>query len=118
MKHHMLALQVVAITMVLGCGVKMELPEHSDTLTSLTTANPAYNDLTLGLILSDNTKNAIQHTKEFLRDRPGHDTAISCSKLFDNITSVFQDNFKEVYEIEKPRQANMANVDLIAVLDV
>ena len=111
MKRFLLLLVIGAVALVLGC---VEPPQRLDPFASLSKTNPAYVDLTLGLIYSDNTKNALEYANKYSRSHgPGAE-----QQVFTDIAAVFQQNFKAVVNIKKVDDAKAVNADLVAVLDI
>jgi len=110
-------MKVIALTMLVivvtvsGC---VEPPQRLDPFAGLSKANPAYGELTLGLIFSDNTKNALEYANNYSRS---YGTGTE-QQVFTDIAAVFQQNFKAVVKIDKVEDAQAVNADLIAVLDI
>jgi Ca2+-binding EF-hand superfamily protein len=96
-------------------------PERQDPFSSLRPVSSAYKDLTVGLVLSDNTKNAMQYAENYGEKIGGlGDPRVTkaASQLFQDIAVVFQRNFKAAVKIEKVDEAKAVNADLVAVLDI
>ncbi len=102
-----------------GC---VNAPPRIDPFADLTSSTSTYKDLTLGLVLSKNTKNASQYAQQFDRTRnilnPGMGEGSAGQKVFEDIASLFRKNFKAVVKFEKVEDAKKNNADLVAVLDV
>jgi hypothetical protein len=111
MNRLILLLLIGTVALVSGC---VEPPQRLDPFASLSKTNPAYVDLTLGLIYSDNTKNALEYANKYSRSHgPGE-----AQQVFTDIAAVFQQNFKAVVNIKKVEDAKAINADLVAVLDI
>lgn len=111
MKRLLLFLLIGTAALMSGC---VEPPQRLDPFASLSKTNPAYGDLTLGVIYSDNTKNALEYANKYSRSYgPGE-----AQQVFTDIAAVFQQNFKAVVNIKKVEDAKAVNADLVAVLDI
>jgi hypothetical protein len=93
---------------MLGCAT---LPDRHD-------PSP-YKDLTVALMLSENSKNAAQYLKTINALAFFNPIAqFSVEKLFQDTTDIFQRNFRATARIEKIDDAKNVNADLVAILDI
>ena len=82
---------------------------------------PSHKDVTLGLVLSENTKSAMKYAREYSAGSAagtlggGGGTA---ENMFQDIAGVFQRNFKAVVKVNTPEEARAQGVDLVAILDI
>jgi hypothetical protein len=121
MNRFILILLIGTVALLSGC-FSNPLPQARREPFALPTAmNPTHKDkdLALGLILSDNAKNAVQHAEQYSQTYQRHTLAVDAAgKVFEDIFAMFLRQFKTVVKIEKVEDAKAHNVDLVAVLDV
>ncbi|MFH1723038.1 MAG: caspase family protein [Elusimicrobiota bacterium] len=97
-----------------GCMPIPKAPSRRDPFAGIDirTAPPAYPGLTLALILSENTKAAIEY---------GHQgsamAGFDVNRFIEEDIEVYKRNFKTVVKVEKMEEARAINADLIALLD-
>lgn len=110
------ALLITLAMLLSGC---MTPPERESPFKVFTKEHLAYNEVTLGLILSNNTKHAVTYTQDYARlNRPMEPTrADAAETVFKDITAVFQNSFRKVVAIETVEDAKKFKVDLVAILD-
>lgn len=110
---------VMVLLLLSGC---MTPPERVDPFADLTSATSPYKDLTLGLVLSQNTKSASRYAQQLDRMRstlnPGFGEGSAGQKVFENIAALFRRNFKTFIKIETAADAQRINADVVAILDV
>lgn len=106
------------IFLLTACAVA---PERKDPFAGLNVSAAAspYRDLTLALIISENTKNAVGYGVSANRmmawpfDSPG-----AVEKMITDFTSVFQRNFKSVARVDRMEDAAALKTDFVAVIDI
>lgn len=109
---------LLMIFLLTACAVA---PERKDPFAGLnvSTAASPYRDLTLALIISENTKNAVDYGVSATRmmawplDSPG-----AVEKMIGDFAVVFQRNFKSVAKVDRMEDAAALKTDLVAVFDV
>jgi hypothetical protein len=123
MKKHVQVIALVALLISLPACL-LTPPERHDPFAGLSAPNSsiaANKDLVIGLVLSDNTKNAMRYAEDF-GQRGGMfgdpRAARAASQLFEEIAAVFQKNFKATIKMEKVEKAAARNVDVVAILDI
>ncbi len=84
-------------------------PQRRDPFESLNVSDALYRNLTLGLIFSENTKNAIRYVDK---------KCAAGDRTFGGIAPVLQKNFGSVVKIDKVEDAAPAGADLVAILDI
>lgn len=77
--------------------------------------NPDYKALSVGLVISENTKNTEAYIGRSNVDIAGY---VDINEKVQNLVRVFQKHFKNVVMLKKIDDAPDAHVDLVAVLDV
>ena len=96
-------------------------PERRDPFAGLNVASRPYQELNLGLILSENAKNAMRYGHEYAQSKGLaargrlHELA---DKLFEDIARLLQKHFRSVVTIGMVDDAKAKGSDLVAVLDV
>lgn len=111
----MLCLSLASLAFLLvGCSNTMTgYPAHKDIYANLAvpSAPPAFPDLNLALVLSENAKNSM---KTLHRDAfSGFDAGAMVEKMY----TPLRRNFKTVAVVERPEDARKANADLVVILD-
>ena len=102
-----------------GCFSNPLPQARSEPFALPTALSSPYKDLALGLILSDNAKNAVQYAKQYSQTYQGHALAVDAAgKVFEDIVAMFLRQFKTVAKLEKVEDAKARHVDVVAVLDV
>ncbi|MEW6544225.1 MAG: caspase family protein [Nitrospirota bacterium] len=110
-----LVLQTSLVVMLSGCVMP---PERRDPFVTLAKADTSYRNLTLGLVFSDNTKNAIQYAHKLYSGGLKNWVAPIAENTFQDIAAVFQRNFKTAIKIERAEDARTVGADLVAILDI
>ena len=119
MKSIALALLVGLLALASGCFSNPLPQARSEPFALPTALSSPYKDLALGLILSDNAKNAVQYAKQYAQTYQGHALAVDAAgKVFEDIVAMFLRQFKTVAKLEKVEDAKARHVDVVAVLDV
>lgn len=108
---------LLMIFLLTACAVA---PERKDPFAGLnvSTAASPYRDLTLAVIISENTKNAVGYGVSASRIGWPFDSPDAVEKMFSDFTNVFQRNFKSVAKVDRMEDAAALKADLVAVLDV
>ncbi|MBF0329677.1 MAG: caspase family protein [Nitrospirae bacterium] len=96
-----------------GCETPLTVPERLDPLSGLDIVRPAYKDMTVGIVISENTKRTVQ----FLHDARGYGS-FDYEKINTLFTDFFRRNFKKAVRLEKIEDANMAQLDMIVIADL
>ncbi|MBA3071091.1 MAG: hypothetical protein FP829_02835, partial [Nitrospirae bacterium] len=92
------------------------MPERVDPLAGLgVVTTPAYKDITVGVIASENTKKSYQFGRESLQWAPA---SFDLEGFFDKFSDIFRRNFKAAVKLERIEDAKMVQIDMIAVLDI
>jgi hypothetical protein len=109
---------------VLWTGCVVTPPERRDIFPAAA-SDQAYKNITLALLFSDNTKNAIQYAQDYVRTKSSmagggaRDAALAPAvTVFEDILAVLRGSFKTVIKIERIEDVEALSVDAVAVLDV
>lgn len=111
------AIIILLVGMVLtGCAVAPAPVEYRDPLAGINvqSSSPAYPNLVLALLLSENAKNAITHGIQ------GGSTWAKFEdprKIIEKDIDIYRKNFKDVIKIDKLEDVSAINANLVAVLD-
>lgn len=97
-----------------GCaGMGLRPPPRVDTLAGIELRPPAYGQLTVGFVRSENTKNSLRY------GRQGQAWAdFDLDGMVVRLQAVFRNNFKAAVNLERVEDADAFKVDVIAVVDV
>lgn len=109
-----------------GCVVA---PPRVDPFAGLTVTGASYRELTVALVPSENTKNALRYTNELgARGADAVGTKVfldhrgpvgeAADKTFTAVVELFQRQFKAVVKTDSPDGARAVGADLVAVLDI
>ena len=111
LRVHVLVPLIVLLTLMPGC---VEPPERQEPLAGLglQSGPPAYPNLTVALVLSENTKNTMQYAY-----KSGATMAYSPEKILEGQIEVYRRNFKAAVRVEKADEGRTINADLIVVHD-
>lgn len=103
-----------AITAMMGCAVSRS-EEYRDPLANIhiQSASPAYPNIVLAVLISENTKKTIEDG----RHGRSWKTAEELEKMLDQDIDVYRKNFKAVIRIDKFEDVSAVNANLVAVLD-
>jgi hypothetical protein len=115
MKLITLTLLPCLVAPLVGC---VPLPERSDPFAEISAQQRTFSELTLGLVLSENTKKAIVYGQQWESTRPPLGPPMGGDKVFDRVAEVFRNHFKEVKRVESTKEAKALGVDIVAVLDM
>jgi len=120
-------LHIAGITAILaGC---VTAPPRVDPFASITVTNPDYKNLTLGVVLSENTKKSLKYTgdmaarnadavgKHVFGDYRGS-MGETADKLFPEVVELFKKNFGSVVKIDRIEDAPSVQADAVVVLDI
>jgi len=110
----------LAIVLISACAPSTT---RVDPLASLnlgaTTRPPEYKDLSLAMILSDNTRNTAEQLQKWNGMMVFNQAAqVDIDTVFKGIADIFRENFLNVTAVQNIEDAQKLNVDLIAMLDI
>ncbi len=99
-----------------GCAIMPVPAEYRDPLAGINvqSAPPAYPDLVLAVLISENTKNAIKYG---IQGGSSWATFEDPKKMLEKDIDVYRKNFKAVIRIDKFEDFSAINANLVAVLD-
>ncbi len=118
MKDNLISLISVIFILLAGCAASA--PPRTDPFAGLSLKNPAYRELSLVFVLSENTRNALVHSDRVGQQMRGSlfGYALDYDSFFADIASIFQKNFKSVVKAERLEDAVAMRPDIVAVLDI
>ncbi len=95
-------------------------PARTDPFADLNSGGPVYKNLSLGLILSDNTLKSIDYMKatEIYVKKFPKPPPFESDKPYKDVTEVLKRTFKSAVKVSSPEEAKAQGVDLIGVLDM
>jgi hypothetical protein len=110
----------LAMALISGCAPSTT---RVDPLASLnlgaTTRQSEYKELSLAIILSDNTRNTVEQLQKWNGMMVFNQAAqVDIDTVFKGITDIFRANFLNVTTAQSIDDAQKLNVDLIAMLDI
>ncbi|TBR23811.1 hypothetical protein EPO15_05265, partial [bacterium] len=116
----------LALLSAAGCVVA---PPRVDPFAGLTVTGAQYRELTVALLPSENTKNALRYTNELgARGADAVGTKVfldhrgpvgeAADKTFAAVVELFQRQFKSVVKVDAPEQGRAVGADVTALLDV
>ncbi|MEW6614512.1 MAG: caspase family protein [Thermodesulfobacteriota bacterium] len=107
---------ICLIILVSGCVIPVPSqsiqPKRLDPLAGIDVGPSPYSELTVGVIMSENTKSSTRFGQEGRRW-----VNFDLEKIIERFDDAFRHNFKTVVKLEKMDDANAVHVDLIAVFD-
>lgn len=99
------------ILIAVGCAPKG--PGRLDPFAGIQMSKtPAYPNLSVALLLSENTKNSIQYGQE-----DGRSAWVDLAQIIEQDIEMYRKNFKTVVKIDKMADARSIDADLIVVID-
>lgn len=110
-----LSISALIVALLSGCVTP---PERRDPFESLASMNHAYKNLTLGLVLSENTKQTRKYIEEYARMRSAiPEQGAAAFSILEDISENLQSSFGSVSKLEK-EDAATGKPDVIGTLDV
>ena len=107
---------ICLIILASGCAMPAPVgsiqPKRLDPLAGLNGGTSPYSNLTVGVIMSENTKNSTRFGQESRRM-----VNFDLEKILERFDDAFRHNFKTVVKLERMEDANTTHVDVIAVFD-
>jgi hypothetical protein len=102
---------IVVLLLSTGCGFSG--PSRKDPFAGIEmNAVPAYPDLSVAMILSENSKNSIEYGR-----KGGAIAGFDVNQIIEKDIEMYQRNFKSIVKVDTMQQARSLNVDLIAIID-
>ncbi len=103
-------------------GLSFDIAQKADPFEGQSFANIPKVDLTLAMVISRNSKNAVEYMAH-VRDQWAElgakpDTGLDAGPLVDGLTKVLKSSFSQVVRVDKPSDAPSVGADLIAVVDL
>lgn len=114
MNHLLAAAFVLASFTLSGCWTP---PERRDPFATLAPATSPYRDLTVAVVLSDNTKRSLDYTNRTVSSK-GIAPRFDPNPVFERISAIFTRDFKKAVRVEKLSEAKAAGADVAVVLDI
>ena len=103
-------------------GLSFDNAQKADRLEGQSFTNIPKADLTLAMVISRNSKNAVEYmaqVRDQWADLSGQsDPGLDAGPLVDGLTNVLKRSFSRIVRVDSPAEATSAGANLIAVVDL
>lgn len=114
MLRHLAAVLIASLPVLSGCWTP---PERRDPFAALSPATSPYRDLTVAVVLSENTKRSLEYTHRTVSSK-GIAPRFDPTPVFEKITGVFTKDFKKAIRVERVSDLKKSGADVAVVLDI
>jgi len=112
-------LKACVVLSLVGCFSNPSPQERREAFLAPTLSSSPHKDLALGVMLSENAKSAALYAQQYSQNYPSHTMAkTAAEQIFGNIFAMLSRQFKTVVKIDTVEDAQIKNLDLVAILDV